>query len=169
MSTTYSPNPHFYDKTDEAWWVTNEVHTAEIEKARALLAKAVEAKGEDYVYLDEADLPSSTKECLYLEYEKVDYDEDEEIYRFQGPKGPSCIVGHVLVYAEVPFPKITEHEGENAGVAAAEAFTSPIVIEALNRAQSKQDHPSGFTWGEAVEEFEAFIDERTIKTEQADG
>lgn len=172
MTTTYSPNPHLYEESDFVWRVTNEVHTAEIEKARKHLAKAIEAKGEDYVYQEHKPggaANAAGNECLYLEYEHIDCDEEEGTYNFVGPKGPSCIVGHVLVYAEVPYPKITPHEGENAGEAAKEAFTSPIAIEALNRAQAKQDHANGYTWGEAVEEFEAFVYEHTIRTEQADG
>lgn len=163
MTTTYAPNPRFYAPTDPL----HENLTEEIETARKHLAKAIEAKGEDYVYITDTEAnPSAARECLYLRYECIDYD-DEEGVQYVGPKGPSCIVGHVLVYGGIPPYKITEREGENAAAAckALGAFTSPIVIEALNRAQSKQDHANGYTWGEAVEEFEAYIAERTVQTD----
>lgn len=166
MTTTYSPNPHIYEEDDKVWHVTNEVHTADIEKARALLAKAIEAKGEDYVYIADTEAnPPHARECLYLRYERIDY--DEELGQiFVNPKGPSCIVGHVFVYGEIPFDKITEREGDNAAAACEALGTfSPLVAGALNQAQQKQDHANGYTWGQAVEEFEAYINEHTVRVD----
>jgi hypothetical protein len=154
----YQPAPHF---TDEV--VDNETLTAEIETARKHLAAAIEAKGEDYVYRS---VPEDAGECLYLEYEAIEEDE-EHGYVFVGPKGPSCIVGHVLVGLEIPFEKITPNEGENAEAAikGLDAFKSVIVTEALFQAQTKQDHANGHTWGEAVEEFEAHIERHTWRVD----
>ena len=167
--TTYAPNPHFFEPEDAVWAVPNDVLTAEIEDARKHLAKAIEAKGEDYVYTNdtEAVVPSGADNCLYLRYESAYWDEDNYRYLYEGPKGPSCIVGHVLVYKEVPTEKITACEGDNAAAALSTlgTYTSSIVREALHRVQSKQDHLNGYTWGQAVEEFEAYINEKTVRVD----
>ena len=155
--------PTIYHPVNSGEVVDSATLTAEIEKARTHLAAAIEAKGEDYVYRSD---PESAKECLYLEYEAIEEDE-EHGYVFVGPKGPSCIVGHVLVGMEVPFAEITPHEGENAEAAiqALGTFQSTIVTGALFNAQSRQDNANGHTWGEAVEEFEAYIARHTTKVE----
>lgn len=169
MTTIYSPNPAKFANSDVVWNVPNDVLTAEIEDARQHLARAIEAKGEDYVYLHDSDAHSTGgQNCLYLRYERVESSLDtDRYYTYINPQHPSCIVGHVLVYAETPFDQITPHEGDNAWLAlrAIGTYTSTIVIQALHMAQQKQDHANGYTWGEAVEEFEAYINERTVKTD----
>lgn len=158
--------PTIYHPINSGEVVDSTTLTAEIEAARQHLAAAIEAKGEDYVYMQD---PANTSqdECLYLNYEHVDYNGEEGTYTYTGPKGPSCIVGHVLVGMEVPFAEITPHEGENAEAAiqALGTFTSTIVTSALFEAQSRQDNANGHTWGEAVEEFEAYIARSTTKVE----
>lgn len=137
--------------------VSDAVLTEEIKKAREQLHRAVTEKGADYVY-PRAKPGAIGSDCLYLEYERIEDDEDNG-RQYIGPKCPSCLVGHVLVGLEVPFSKITIYEGENAEEASQEAFTSDVVRAALCRAQGIQD--GGDTWGAAVEAFEAYIRDNT--------
>lgn len=157
-----------YHSNDSGEVVDSETLTAEIETARKHLAAAIEAKGEGYVYLEDRPV-ANTDTCLYLEYKKVEWVDDGEYagYTYEGPKCPSCLIGHVLVGMGIPFEKITEQEGDRAekAIKSLGTFTSTIVIEALDRAQQKQDNPNGYTWGQAVEEFEAYINEHTVRVD----
>jgi hypothetical protein len=155
MTTNYQPL-----RPDDDEVVDNATLTDEIEEARKQLRAAIEKNGADYVYKAKTEGGES---CLYLEYEKVDRDEEEGTYQYINPTGPSCIVGHVLVAKGVPNPQITRHEGEDAAVATEGVFGSVIVRKALKRAQAHQD--GGHPWGEALEEFESYIREFTVKTD----
>lgn len=159
MTTIYRPN----GRTQEV--VTAEVLTSEIETARKHLAAAIELKGADYVY-KASPKNDSVETCLYLDYARVECHMDDDGYeetRYIDPVCPSCLIGHVLAAMEIPYEQITKHEGENAYEATEGVFHSEIVRTALLKAQSKQD--GGGTWGEAVEEFEAYINEHTVKTD----
>lgn len=151
--------PTIYRPIDAGEVVDNATLTDEIEEARKQLTAAIEKKGADYVYKATTE---GGKSCLYLEYEKVDRDEDD-LYQYINPTGPSCIVGHVLVAKGVPNLQITRHEGEDAEAACTGVFESSIVRSALKRAQAHQD--GGHPWGEALEEFESYIAEYTTKVE----
>lgn len=156
MTTVYRPR-NVYEV------VTIEVLTAEIETARKHLAAAIELKGADYVYQS---VPSPADNCLYLEYARIEHhmdDDGHEVTTYVDPACPSCLIGYVLAAMGVPFEQITRHEGENALEAAKGVFHSEIVRTALLKAQGKQD--GGDTWGEAVEEFEAYIAEHTVRAD----
>lgn len=149
---------HQYQSIDEGEVVDNATLTAEIEEAREQLAAAIEKNGADYVYKAKTEGGES---CLYLEYKRVERDEEEGTHRYINPTGPSCIVGHVLVAKGVPNLQITRHEGEDAQAATEGVFESTIVRKALKRAQAHQD--KGLTWGQAVEKFETYVAEHTVK------
>lgn len=102
-------------------------------EAYALLTKFVEEKGADYVYA----APNEESEaCLYV---------------YNG--APSCLVGHVLVAAGVPFEEIKEVEETSAHTAVPRLLDVSVdLADALDAAQKKQD--GGRPWGEALKAFE---------------
>ena len=107
------------------------------EEARALLARAVEEKGGDYVY------PDAEYGCSYL----------------WGDRTPACLVGHVFIYAGVTPGDIEAHEGTQAAEVVSSLFpdTEDRVRAALRAAQTVQDN--GGTWAEAVVEFDRVVGE----------
>lgn len=107
------------------------------EEARALLARAVEEKGADYVY------PEFETGCSYLD----------------GEGNPSCLVGFVLTYAGVSGFEIENCEGTQAAEVVGSIFpdTEDRVRAALRAAQQVQDN--GGTWAEAVVEFDRVVGE----------
>lgn len=156
MTTIYRPSPPTHEV------VTAEVLTDEIETARKHLAAAIELKGADYVHQP----VDAAENCLYLEYAMIEQHMDDDGFeetRYIDPICPSCLIGHVLAAMEIPFEQITKCEGQNAHEATDGVFHSEIVRGALLKAQNRQD--SGKTWGEAVEEFEVYINEHTVKTD----
>ena len=99
------------------------------EKALELLRKARDLKGADYVYPPAA----AGEQCLY-----------------RNPDGsPSCIVGHVLLWAGVGDPT----EGWDAKDVAGANGLPTVVGDILAAAQGSQD--IAHTWGEAVTQAEA--------------
>lgn len=104
------------------------------EKALELLRKARDLKGADYVYKPETLSATGHRldGCKYLE-----------------PDGsPSCIVGHVFVWAGIAEIE----EDRDADSLASEYGLPDVVGDILATAQAEQD--SGLTWGEAVEAAE---------------
>jgi hypothetical protein len=109
-----------------------------LEEAEALLSRAVEERGADYVYRIPVIDGEST--CSYFD---------------QATQAPSCIVGHVLAYKGLTFMDLSG-EGLNT-YANVEALSDLEVIKVDNEtlallhiAQSEQD--AGMPWGRVVEE-----------------
>lgn len=106
------------------------------EQVIAAIKKAVEAKGQDYVY------PRGLGG-------RCDYSRDGE---------PSCIVGHVFNYLDTElFEKVVRserHLGFSPQLLAIESIREDLTsaqLHALRKAQSIQD--AGGTWGEALAAF----------------
>ncbi|MCW2496365.1 hypothetical protein [Jatrophihabitans sp.] len=111
----------------------------DVAAVRALLVRAVEEKGADYVYVnpDGAIAAGGNVSC---------FNYDPETFE------PSCIVGHVLHYMGVDLRTVGRHDtaqhscyGRVEGSARA----------ALYAAQFVQD--DGGTWGEALVAFDAAV------------
>lgn len=108
------------------------------EEARALLARAVEEKGADYVY--PADLKDNNDQCVYF-----------------AEGGPACIIGHVAAYLGITQADVDSHmlEGQDA-----ETFVQGLGLHiaddhlgtALRQAQAMQD--DGYPWAWALRAFE---------------
>lgn len=121
----------------------------------SLMKRAVEEKGEDYIYDAEADgvreeeINHST--CAYVARDA-----------HRAITGPSCIIGHVLHYMGVKLERLAAHEGKSCDIVAIRVGASmPVPInEALRAAQIEQD--SGNTWGLALRVFEDKLGIRTF-------
>lgn len=108
------------------------------EEARALLARAVEEKGADYVY--PAGLKDNNDQCVYF-----------------AEGGPACIIGHVAAYLGITQADVDSQmlEGQDA-----ETFMQGLGFHiadehlgtALRQAQAMQD--DGLAWAWALEAFE---------------
>lgn len=116
-----------------------------VEAVRALLVRAVEEKGADYVYTPPENAPDDEMitpgDCVYRD----------------GDGSPSCIAGHVASYIGV-LDELTE----GMIVGAQEALHAPIAFDAiqgLDAAQSAQDR--GKPWGEALAAFDATVARRS--------
>lgn len=100
------------------------------EMAKDLLQRAVEERGEDYVY----PRASSPGGCVYFEDDGT----------------PSCIVGHVLAYLGYTKDDIEDFNDQSVG---AVSDAAPMDFQArwlLRDAQIRQDQ--GTPWGRAVSE-----------------
>lgn len=114
-----------------------------VEDVRALLVRAVEEKGADYVY---EKVPGFWSDGTPMDDVTCNYFHDGK---------PSCIVGHVFSYCGI---ERVEREGDNARTMAVELGIGDALIgEALDRAQAAQD--AGKTWGEALAEFDRAVAE----------
>jgi hypothetical protein len=105
--------------------------TLTYDEAVALLNRAVQEKGEDYVY----EMPDGIDgQCMYV----VD-------------GAPSCIIGHVYAYAGGDLELLHQCEGVGASVLRDQGvlFADERTLGLLRRAQMRQD--SGDSWGVAVE------------------
>ncbi|MGZ6788349.1 MAG: hypothetical protein ACXVGN_00010 [Mycobacteriaceae bacterium] len=102
-----------------------------VEDVRALLVRAVEEKGADYV---------CSTPGMYLYFKNGE---------------PSCIVGHVLAY--LGFGPEHVVEGARAHRLPVLSPLRPMVGLALTAAQGTQDN--GATWGEALAEFDRVVAE----------
>lgn len=107
------------------------------------LNKAVETKGEDYVYPAE-EKNKATDECRYNTY-----DEQGNI------TGPSCIVGFVCHETGITSPETLRAGEGNVAWAVLPWPEQNLITRALTRAQAAQD--KGHTWGEARDEAVNFL------------
>jgi hypothetical protein len=128
---------------------------------RQLLVKAIEEKGEDYVYEDPIDwsvVPENDrwKECKYLQHEtayatatqvgdKTGY-VDVQVFIEGKVTGPACLVGHAWYYDGRPVEALVAAEGTSAKMLLDDLDED--VAYAVDLAQSSQDR--GETWGEAL-------------------
>lgn len=131
--------------------MTETIHKAELILARLLLKKAIETRGENYVYK-----PQIGSKCTYLNYESAAVVEPNEAV-FKNPNGAACLIGFMLVEAGVTFDQLQVCEGQSALLTAELVFSDHAILRALDYAQSIQDE--GGTWGEAREAFETSIEE----------
>lgn len=111
------------------------------DNVKRLMRDAVLERGKDYTYPAE-EMLSSGKGCAYAVYENG------------LPRGPSCIVGNVLVRAGLPVSALPQFENRGAYMVVTELadrgraeVDHHAAIDALDTAQMRQDH--GETWGEA--------------------
>ena len=112
--------------------------TLTFDEAKQLVDRAIEEKGEGYVY-EQVDVPAYTLEtCAYFHPETGQ---------------PSCIVGHVLAYKGVTAEQAAAGDW-NTGVTARGLKQNYDVLDAdrstlmfLDAVQESQDH--GDTWGKA--------------------
>lgn len=118
---------------------------------RQLLVKAIEEKGENYIY-------PRNNHCMYLEYNQVaieEYEGMEVPIRNNVPTGPSCLLGYALYYLGVPLTTIEKIEGGPITLAQARGLNiakHEVTIKALRSAQFAQDrqHP----WKEALMQYD---------------
>jgi len=115
-----------------------------VEQAREGLRKALEEKGEDYIYPNAL----NGENCVY-----ADSDGD-----------PSCLVGHAIYYIDrEAFNALAEEEREEMDrIGDALPITSvrsvkfePAALKGLAEAQDRQDTKR--PWGEAVLGFETTV------------
>lgn len=112
--------------------------------ALAALRAAVEAKGEDYTYVNRHGEPASPDVSCYYTHPTAD-----------GGWEPGCIVGHVLVGWGVSLDDLRAHEGDGAGGVCTHLGIPIAVAQTLSLAQQEQD--AGGTWGEALRQAESGI------------
>jgi len=115
---------------------------------RGLLVKAIEEKGEGYVYPRRP--VSETYMCRYVLDGK-----------------PSCLIGHAMYYNGDPLAEIAKHEGRGAyaPVSALHQGLDWYVIHALQEAQGGQD--VGETWGSALRRYDQFASNHILGYEEA--
>lgn len=102
---------------------------------RKLILKAIDEKGEDYVY--PAELREEFDTCLY----------------FTPDGAPACIIGHVLAYKGIEATY--DIEGQSAYDVLRSCWPEPLpaaVLIAATQAQQTQD--GGGTWADALETFD---------------
>lgn len=120
-------------------------------RVRTLLVKAIEEKGEDYVYPKNPLLRAGIggPRCTYAEYKKPEPEAEGQHIRDLTPVAPSCIVGHVAYYAGLDLEtlKAADVDPYSNGlndISAGIGITSKSVIWGLRQAQTGQDH--GYPW-----------------------
>lgn len=100
-----------------------------------IIRQIVAEYGEDYVYkAEERAREFPNLGCVYREFGE-----------------PSCLVGHVLDRAGVPYDKYWDLDGDSASTLLKDSPHEDLRI-ALDAAQTVQD--VGQTWGEALKVYE---------------
>lgn len=103
-------------------------------EARKLLARAVEERGADFVYVPTA---GNSPRCWYQKEDGT----------------PDCLIGLALSYIG-PIPE-NNSGGAQGAIVRLYPNTKQRVLGAMNAAQAAQDN--GRTWGEALAAFDNYI------------
>lgn len=104
------------------------------EDARALLVRAIEEKGADYVYPR-----PNAGQCYY----------------FHDTNEPGCLIGTVLAYLGFDSSEVREGCSASENIPGLIPITPMEVTDALFHAQEMQD--TGSTWGQALIAFDREI------------
>lgn len=107
------------------------------ERTLQLLQKAVEERGEDFVYPDE--WKGGTEDNVYPSTCR---------YVLRGDSKPACIAGYVFHAYGMPLQELSQHEGKSAWKLAEEVDVDSASSAMINAAQVAQD--DGKSWGSAL-------------------
>lgn len=113
-----------------------------LDEIRAAIKRAVEERGEDYVYPEEEKKENPIRHSMECQYRKAD-------------GTPSCLIGLAVYYIN---PDIVLPEFRGAWVALQE-FADRDAIDYAQAAQTVQDE--GGTWGKAYHRAEEWLANRT--------
>jgi hypothetical protein len=129
-------------------------------RVRSLLVKAIEEKGEDYVYPKNPLLRAGVggPQCTYANYKPPMTETEAQHLRYLTPIAPSCLVGHAAYYAGVDLETLKEGDTEGGTESGADRIfhaagaTTRKVFTALRNAQTVQDR--GQPWRLALAAYD---------------